>query len=91
MICSKHFIDRLNTRQKEALFQAGIEAGRYAREHMMKATNEIRKQLQVKGMKITYPEKKSLIRVALQVQNKFAEKKGAEFQEFLHKVRKADQ
>jgi tripartite ATP-independent transporter DctP family solute receptor len=90
LFASDNFMKKLSDEQREQILHAATDAGIEMRKRVANETAEVRKWLvEEGGMAMTTPDKADFVEAGKMVQNEFAEKRGAEFQELVAKIQAA--
>ncbi|MGE4585116.1 MAG: TRAP transporter substrate-binding protein [Sphaerochaeta sp.] len=66
--------EKLNAEQQKAVYEAASESAEYQNKLVADLTDSLFKDLQAKGMKVTYPDRAPFIAVAQKVNEEFASK-----------------
>jgi TRAP-type C4-dicarboxylate transport system substrate-binding protein len=90
LFASDNFMKKLSDEQREQVLRAATDAGIEMRQQVSNETAEVRKWLvEEGGMAMTTPDKADFVEAGKKVQNEFAEKRGAQFQELVAKIQAA--
>lgn len=87
LLVGDKFLNKLTPEQKKALNRAAQEAGEYINEINLAALEDVRAELEKKGMKVTRPDKQPFIDAAGKVHEAFIGKKGPAFAKVLEDFR----
>lgn len=90
LLASDRFIGKLDERQKEAVFKAASEAGKFHTAYTIDKIEKVREWLSTEGgMKVTRPDRKPFIAAAQTVQQTVARERGKEFVKLVDEIQKA--
>ncbi len=90
LFASDNFMKKLSDEQREQILRAATDAGIEMRKQVANETAEVRKWLvEEGGMSMTTPDKVDFVEAGKKVQDEFAAKRGAEFQELVAKIQAA--
>lgn len=87
LLVSERFMKQLSPDEKAAIYRAAQEANEYIDKYNFAELEKSRKFLEKQGMKVTRPDRTPFIAAARQVQEDFANKRGAEFRKVLEQIR----
>ncbi|WP_300674429.1 TRAP transporter substrate-binding protein [Desulfoluna sp.] len=87
LFCSKRFIGKLSSEQRDAVIKAGREAGRIHRANMLKEIEACRTYLAAHGMKLTRPDRTPFIKAARILQDEILTTRSDKFREIVKEIR----